>query len=176
MASEYVTLIKNPKRKNPKHRNPKSNPNGVLGDITKPLPNAGTLAFGAAGAVSAIALPLFVRAKSNVANIFWSAVGTLGAGFIAQRITDVSAAKAAVLGGSVVTALKVANVITKGQFGLPPGVTAGAALQPAPAPDMPAGSSGMGRAALNGSEHGVSAFRLSEFKVPAAPTDEPLLV
>lgn len=176
MASEYVTLIKNPKRRNPKRRNPKSNPNGVLGNITKPLPDATTLAFSAGGAVSAIALPLFVRAKTPLMSTVWSGVGTVAAGFVANRIADVGAARAAVLGGSVVTALKAVHMITRGQFGLAPGITAGAALQPAVAPEMPAGSSGMGRAALNGSQHGVSAFRLSEFSAPAAPADEPLLV
>ncbi len=176
MASEYVTLIKNPKRKNPKRRNPRSNPNGVLGDITKPLPGAETLLYGAVGSVSALAVPMFVKAKSDIANVFWSLAGTLGSGFVVQRIADTTSAKAAVLGGSVVTALKVAHMVTKGAIGLPPSLGAGTALQPpAPAPDMPAGSAGMGRVALN-SNRGIDAFRLSEFTAPAPPEEEPLLV
>ena len=176
MASEYVTLIKNPSKKNPK-RNPRKNPNGVIEDITKPLPDAETLIWGASGAVSALVLPMFVRARSDIANIFWSAAGTLGAGFVAQRVANVSSAKAAVLGGAVVTALKATHMFTRGAFGLPPGLTAGTALQPPMATaEMPAGSSGMGRIALNGSSHGVNAFRESEFRSPPPPEEEPVLV
>jgi len=178
MASEYVNLIKNPSSKNPK-RNPRKNPNGILEDITKPLPDAETLIYGAVGAVAALVTPMFLRVKSDIANVVWSAAGTLGAGFVAQRVAGVPSAKAAVLGGALVTALQVPHMATRGAFGLPPGLTAGSALQPPAAmatAEMPAGSSGMGRAALNGSSHGVNAFRESEFRSPPPPEEEPVLV
>ena len=172
-ANDYVTLVKNPRRR---RRGRRRNPGLGLGAVTRPLPDAGTIISGMAGAATAMTLPMVLRATSWM-NVIWSLAGTIGGGFVMKQVGQSAGnAKDFVMGGSIITALKASHILSNGGFGISPTTSAGSLL--------PAGAAGnnnntgavRGLARPTSARSGVAAFRESEFQSSPAPTEETVLL
>lgn len=176
MASEYVTLLANPRKRKRSRRNP-----DAVRALTRSLPAADELLGGLAGATVALQLgPMAQPTATPWVNVAWSLAGTIAAAFGARAIgLGNRVAGMAAMGGGIVTAFKATHILTNGAFGIPTSTV----VIPAPVEGLSRAAAGrVAPRALAApptstiSRSGVGAFRESEFARPPQAIAESLLV
>ena len=167
--ADYVTLVKNPRRKGRRHT--RRNPDAVA-MVTQRLPSLEQIGGGLLGALGALQLPAMMKSTGWM-NVAWSVVGTVAVAFIADtaKLGKGVTSSVIVVGGAI-AAMKAAHLATNGAFGIPPSLVVTQTGLPA--------ASAVGVKALaphtQGIRAGVSTFRESEFARPPTQSDESLLI